>query len=122
MYRRRILCTLQFFLLISNKFCNEGASRAGRLSSFMHLSVARAGRLSSFIHLLPHTNSMGPEIHLAGSCTLNHLEFWAPNGTRLSARCYITGPKKLKISRAKHLPTCPSNGYARIQNIMHGAV
>jgi hypothetical protein len=48
--------------------------------------------------------------------------FWAPNGTRLSARCHLTGPKKLENSRAQPPPTSPRNGYARIQNIMHGAV
>ena len=36
--------------------------------------------------------------------------FWAPNGTRLSARCHFTGPKKLSISRFQPCPTCPSNG------------
>jgi hypothetical protein len=48
--------------------------------------------------------------------------FWAPNGTRLSARCHFTGPKKISDSRAQPPPTSPSNGYARIQNIMHKAV
>jgi hypothetical protein len=46
--------------------------------------------------------------------------FWAPNSTRLSAWCHFTGPKKLSISRAQPPPTCPCNGYARIQNIMYG--
>jgi hypothetical protein len=46
----------------------------------------------------------------------------APNGTRLSARSHFTGPKKLGNSRAQPPPTSPRNGYARIQNIMHGAV
>ncbi len=44
--------------------------------------------------------------------------FWAPNGTRLSAWCHFTGPKKLLNSRAQPPPTSPSNGYACIQNIM----
>ncbi len=35
---------------------------------------------------------------------------------------YHLGPKKLENSRAQPPPTCPSNGYARIQNIMHRAV
>jgi hypothetical protein len=35
--------------------------------------------------------------------------------------CHL-GPKKLEISRAQPRPTFPSNGYARIQNIMHRAV
>jgi hypothetical protein len=50
--------------------------------------------------------------------------FWAPIGIRLSAQFHFTGPKKLLISRAQPPLTCPSNGYARIQNIMHthGAV
>ncbi len=51
------------------------------------------------------------------------LEFFlAPNGTRLSARCHFTGPKKLENSRAQPPPTSPRYGYSRIQNIMHGAV
>jgi hypothetical protein len=36
--------------------------------------------------------------------------FWAPSGTRLSARYHFTGPKKLSISRAQPPPTCPHNG------------
>ncbi len=32
------------------------------------------------------------------------------------------GPKKLENSRAQPPPTSPRNGYARIQNIMYGAV
>jgi hypothetical protein len=48
--------------------------------------------------------------------------FWAPNGTRLLVRCHFTGPKKLSNSRARPPPTSPHNGYARIRNIMHGAV
>jgi hypothetical protein len=32
------------------------------------------------------------------------------------ARCYFTGPKKLSNSRARPSPTCPSNGYARINH------
>ncbi len=48
--------------------------------------------------------------------------FWAPNRTRLSARCHFTGPKKLSISRAQPPPTCPRNVSARIKKIVHGAV
>ncbi len=36
--------------------------------------------------------------------------FWAPNGTRLSARCHFTVPKKLSISRAQPPPTSSRNG------------
>ena len=48
-------------------------------------------------------------------------KFFGLHGTRLSARCHFT-IKKISNSRAQPPPTCPSNGYARIQNIMHGAV
>ncbi len=34
----------------------------------------------------------------------------------------ISQGKKLSNSRAQPPPTCPRNGYARIQNILHGAV
>jgi len=36
--------------------------------------------------------------------------FWAPNGTRLSARCHFTGPKQVSISRAQPPPTCHCYG------------
>ncbi len=52
----------------------------------------------------------------------NSQVFWAPNGTRLSASCHFTGPKKLENSRAQSSPTSPRIGYARIQNIMTVAV
>ncbi len=48
--------------------------------------------------------------------------FWAPNGTRHSARCHFTGPKKFLISRGQPPPTCPLNGCACIRNITQGAV
>jgi hypothetical protein len=48
--------------------------------------------------------------------------FWAPNGTRLSARCHFTGLKKLSISRAHPTPSCPSNGCCPHQKHYAGAV
>ncbi len=33
--------------------------------------------------------------------------FWAPNGSRLTARCHFTGPEKVSISRATLLPSNP---------------
>ena len=41
---------------------------------------------------------------------------WAPNGTRLSARCHFTGPKKLSNSRAQPPPNSPRNGYALVMS------
>ncbi len=41
--------------------------------------------------------------------------FWAPNSTRLSARCHFTMPKKLSISFAQVMDA------ARIKSITHGA-
>ncbi len=35
---------------------------------------------------------------------------------------FHVGPKKLENSRAQPPPTSPSNGYARVQNILHRAV
>ncbi len=49
--------------------------------------------------------------------------FWAPNhGTRRTARCHFTGPKKVSISRAQPPPTCPCNVSARIKSITNGVV
>ncbi len=44
--------------------------------------------------------------------------FWAPNGTRLSARYHFTGPKKVSISRAQLALVMDA---ARIKSIAHGA-
>jgi hypothetical protein len=47
----------------------------------------------------------------------------APNGTRLSARCHFTGPKKLSISRAHPLPltqVMDAANAACINSITHG--
>ncbi len=48
--------------------------------------------------------------------------FWAPNGTRLSARAISQGPTKLEISSANPPTTPPRNVSARIKSITHGAV
>jgi hypothetical protein len=43
--------------------------------------------------------------HRSGSGSLIFIStFWAPNSTRLMARCHFTGPKKVSISRANPLP------------------
>jgi hypothetical protein len=47
--------------------------------------------------------------------------FWAPNGTRLSARAISRGPKNSRFPAPTH-PTSPRNESARIKNITHGAV
>ena len=47
--------------------------------------------------------------------------FWAPNGTRLKARCHFTRPKNFSISKAPPPPpTCPRNGFAQIKSITYG--
>ncbi len=52
----------------------------------------------------------------------NSRVFWALwNGIELIGKCHL-GSKKLENSRAQPPPTFPSNGYARIQNIMHRVV
>jgi hypothetical protein len=63
-----------------------------------------------------------PWSHHFSNHSWNSRVFWAPNGTRLSAQCHFTGSKNLSNSRAQSPPTSPRNGYAHIQNIMHGAV
>ncbi len=63
-----------------------------------------------------------PSWALVHKTTYAPMIFGPQIGTCLSARCHFTGPKKLSNSRAQPPPTCPSNGYALIQNIMHGAV
>jgi hypothetical protein len=55
---------------------------------------------------------------VGGGWALEILSFFGPQ----SARCHFTGPKKQSISSVQPPPTCLCNGYARLQNIMHGAV
>jgi hypothetical protein len=58
----------------------------------------------------------------------NSRVFWALwNGIKLIGECHFGprchfGPQILENSRVQPLPTSPSNGYARIQDIMRGAV
>ncbi len=97
MHRRRILCTLQ-----------------------LHLT---AGRTSSFMHLLLHPLSMGPETSLVGSSASNHLctyDLYSPKWhLPIGLMPFHKAQKTLKFQgpTPSHLP----NGYAHIQNIMHGA-
>ncbi len=136
MHRRRILCTLRLSLdFYSNKFCNGG----------VRPKYAPAPPPPSVWALKPpswalvHKNTYAPMIYTAlcimflmhaypflgqvgGGWPLNSRVFWAPNGTRLSAQCHFTGPKKLPNSRAQHPTPCPCNGYAHIQNIIHGCI
>jgi hypothetical protein len=47
--------------------------------------------------------------------------FWALwNDIELLGECHL-GPKKVEISRAQPHPTCPRNGFARMENITYGA-
>jgi hypothetical protein len=55
------------------------------------------------------TSTFCQQLQLIVSHSISRV-FWAPNGTRLSARCHFTGPKKLSISRAQPPPTCLSYG------------
>ncbi len=48
--------------------------------------------------------------NLCTKLSMNIPSFWAPNATRLSARCHFAGPKKLSISRAQPPSTCPRKG------------
>jgi hypothetical protein len=57
---------------------------------------------------------------LGGGWALEISIFWAPNGTRLSARYHITGPKKLMISMAQPLPLALVMDAACIKSITHG--
>ncbi len=123
LHRRRRLCTIVHyrFLFISIKFCNGGgAARAGWLSSFIHLLLhpPQYGPWNLPCGLLVHKTNYAPMIYTA-LCIMSHV-IWAPNGTRLSAGCRFTGPKKLSISRAQPHPTGPRNGYARIQTLCTG--
>jgi hypothetical protein len=59
---------------------------------------------------------------VGGGWALEFESFLSPVKWHQADRRVPFGAQKLKISRAQPLPTCPSNGYARIQNIMHRAV
>ncbi len=109
-YQSVPLCTLQF-AVVSIKFWMGGGWRVGggeaRGPSWRGrirggrggVGLARAGWLSYFMHLSRPSRAIKLLYEPAQV-------FWAPNGTRLSARCYFTGPKKLSIYRAQPPPTC----------------
>jgi hypothetical protein len=115
-------------LLISNKFCFVGgAARAGRTSSFMHLLLhpPQLFALKPPSWALVHKTTYEPMVYTAlwimfwmpafpllgqvgGGWALEFLSFWAPNGTRLSARCHFTSPKKtfeFQRPTPSHLPS-----------------
>jgi hypothetical protein len=135
-HRVIILCTGGIYYLYGAvnfrpKACMDGGGgEAGRLSSFMHLSSpSRAIKfLCAPALLAPIVWALKPPswaLHLLGLslalicvCTRRYagmyniglsMVFWASNGTRLSALCHFTGPKKLSISMAQPPPTCLPN-------------
>ncbi len=114
-----------------NKRGEGGENRGGALplSYFMHLTgPCRAIKLLSAPAPPPPTVwalkplSWAPPclgLSMANICVCTrryagmhmiYTALWAPNGTRLLARCHFTGPKKLSISRAQPPPTCPRKG------------
>jgi hypothetical protein len=118
MQRRRILCTYNC-LLISNKFCNGGSGP----SSAIKFLYAPAPPPPSVWALKPPSWALVHETSydLYSPCIMfwMHIHylgkwegvgpwksrvFWAPNGTRLSARCHFTRPKNSRIPGLNPLP------------------
>ncbi len=64
MHHRRILCTLQFPLLMSNKFCNEGERSEqdgpSRAIKFLYTPEQPEQAIKFCIHLLSHPPQYGP--------------------------------------------------------------
>jgi hypothetical protein len=104
-------------LSISNKFCN-GGERPEQGEQVLPPSV---WALKPPSWALVHKTNYAPMIYTAlcimfwrrgytvlgqveGGWALEFSGFWAPNGTRLSAQCHFTEPKKLSNSRAQPLP------------------
>ncbi len=68
-----------------------------------------------YVMLLMRANLLLEQV--GGGWALEILTLLAPNGTRFTAGCHFTGPKKVLISRAQPPPTCPRNGFACIKTI-----
>ncbi len=66
---------------------------------------------------LVHKTTYAPMIYTALGIIFLGPKWHSPIGSMP-----FNGPKKLSNSRAQPPSTCPRNGYASIQNIMHGAV
>jgi hypothetical protein len=131
-------------------FLLGGGGRAGRLSSFMHLSGP--SRAIKFLYApacsppptvwalkppswaLVQKTTYAPVIYtslfwvraypllgqVGGGWALEILSFLGPKGhLPISSMSFRLENSQ---SRAQPSPTCLRNGYARIQNIMHGAV
>jgi hypothetical protein len=127
-----------------------GAARAGRISSFMHLSGP--SRVIKFLYApasppptvwalkppllsLVHKSTYdlySPVHNVLDVCIFitwasgralgpGNLDFlWALNGIHLTDQCHITKLKKVSIYRAQHSPTCPHIGSAHIKTITTG--
>jgi hypothetical protein len=129
-------------LLPSSMFFMHLSGPCRAISSCMHLlpHPPRVWALNSPSWAFVHKTTYAPMIYTAlcimfwvlaysllgqvgGGLGPGNLEFFRPQmelACRLDA--ILQGPKKLSISRAPPPPTCPCNGYARTQNIMHRAV
>jgi hypothetical protein len=96
----------------------DGTWKGGMYASVFICEVGGTGYSARNTVQRPATLNREEQIWYV-QCSTSHRfsMIWAPNGTRLSARCHFTGPKKLSISRAQPPPTCPSNGYA----VMHAS-
>ncbi len=66
------------------------------------------------MHQLPDPHRMGPETSLEFFVRQMALTYWLD--------AISQDPKTLDFQGPTPPPTCPGNGYARIQNIVHGAV
>jgi hypothetical protein len=71
-----------------------------------------------YVMLLMRANPLLGQV--GGGWILEILTFWITFGTRITAQCYFTWPKKVSFSRAQPSPTCPRNGFDLIKAIHTG--
>jgi hypothetical protein len=126
MYLRRTLCTLYDAVdlpIVPSKGLygwgmGGGGGGAGRLSSFMHLSSLSSCTCSPTPHRVWALKPTSWALHLLG-LSLANIFVWAPNGTRLSARCHFTGPKNPRFPGPNLLPLAQVMDAASIKSITH---
>jgi hypothetical protein len=111
------------FLLISNKFWMGGSSAVMLLNrtNAIILLNRTGGVASAQYHLWApeHKTTNAPHGPVRNAFDVGSIHylgkwkgvgpwkspvFWAPNGSRLSARCHLTGPKKSRFPGSNPLP------------------
>jgi hypothetical protein len=111
---------LSFFVLAESYFLFSFFS--SYIFSFIFVSLSNHLIWTLLITIYAPMIYMAPCVMLLmqAASIARYQVFWAPNGTRLSARCHFTGPKNSRLSGPNPLPLDQVMDAVRIKSITHG--